>query len=157
MLHVTWMGGPEGSSAELQPGISSAGCQGQASRAPPPAWPELPSLGENCHCRRSPGGWGRGSQGILLLWEQRGNFLGVGVFCSASVFPRPPLMEKREVLGSQVALPHPGKSRPLQALAHPLPINSPLLVLGPPWGSASRRVRGARVPLSRGEGSHHGL
>lgn len=40
------MGGPKGS-LELQPGISSAGCQGLASRAPPPAWPDLPSLGEN--------------------------------------------------------------------------------------------------------------
>jgi hypothetical protein len=34
-LELIWMGGPEGS-LELQPGISSVGCQGQASRAPPP-------------------------------------------------------------------------------------------------------------------------
>lgn len=36
------MGGPE-DSLELQPGISCR-CQGQASKAPPPAWPDLPSV-----------------------------------------------------------------------------------------------------------------
>lgn len=55
VLLVLWMGGPKGS-LELQPGISSAGCQGQASRAPPPAWPDLPSLGENCPLSLEAGG-----------------------------------------------------------------------------------------------------
>ena len=93
VLHVTWMGLPEGS-LELRPGISSAGCQGQASRAPPPAWPDLPSLGESCRLSLEVGGgavrasWCPGRRGVTSwMW-------------ASVVVPRPP--KEPPSLGTQV-------------------------------------------------------
>lgn len=80
LRHVTWMGGPEGS-LELEPGISSAGCQGHASKTPPPAWPDLPSLLPSllppslCLLSLKVGG---GT--VRTFWlAGRGDFLGLGV------------------------------------------------------------------------------
>lgn len=82
-------------------------CQGQASGAPPPAWPELPSLGEHGHSLEAGGGAAPGNRGDFLSWG--------GLLSTASVFPRAPLVERRGVVGSQVAVPHPGGPLPLQA------------------------------------------
>lgn len=73
LRHITWMGGPEGS-LELEPGISSAGCQGHASKTPPPAWPDLPSLlpslSPSLPLSTFPEGWGRDSEDILASRER---------------------------------------------------------------------------------------
>lgn len=104
---VTWMGRPEGS-LELPPGISSAGCQGRASRAPPPAWPDLPSLGQSCRLSLEVGG-GAG-QALGLPWEE-----GVLPRCGGALYclslPEGPLTTERwEALGFQGAIPHPALS-----------------------------------------------
>lgn len=57
------------------------------------------------------GGWGEGNKGILLPWEEKGDFLGIGVCCTAPIFLKLPPPHGEE--GSPVFLgscPHPALS-----------------------------------------------
>lgn len=110
-----WDGRPAGSRLELQPGISSVGARARPLEPHPQPGLSFPPW----ESAAIPWRLGEEQLGHSVPQRDRGDFLGWGGLLSTfSVFPRAPLVERRGVVGSQVAVPHPGGPLPLQAHAH---------------------------------------